>query len=248
MNPFVLLLVPVSQNACETLVKRLLPISDVISTSESKPTWRELIAKALSAGVDLQARGRSYPDVGPCGPFQYVAFAAAVTEAEVNILSGNGCSDYALSDFSETTILRSDVLLDTGKSLNPAIDIGQLRGGFIQGLGYFLTEKYVHNKKTGKLITDGTATYKPPSSKDIPIIFNASLLPNSTNPYGVQRSKFSGEPSIASATSVFFAVRQAIAAAKSDRGDTKWFELNAPLTVDEVALTANVSSDMLNVP
>eukprot|EP00268_Persea_americana_P065662 TRINITY_DN880_c1_g2_i4.p1 TRINITY_DN880_c1_g2~~TRINITY_DN880_c1_g2_i4.p1 ORF type:complete len:159 (-),score=36.35 TRINITY_DN880_c1_g2_i4:801-1277(-) len=101
------------RNACKKLVSRLGGIAVLISSSEGKPTWRELISKALDAGVDLQARGRVYPKAAPLGPYQYLSFAAAVSEAEVNILTG------------ETTILRADVLLDCGKSLNPAIDIGQ---------------------------------------------------------------------------------------------------------------------------
>ncbi|XP_058101391.1 uncharacterized protein LOC131245742 [Magnolia sinica] len=224
------------QNACETLVSRLEDIANLIATSEGKPTWHELIAKALDAGVDLQARGRVYPRASPLGPFQYISFAAAVSEAEVNILSG------------ETTILRADILLDCGKSLNPAVDIGQLQGAFVQGLGYHLTEKYIYDQKTGRLTTDGTWTYKPPSSKDIPIVLNASLLPNSSNPYGVLRSKFSGEPPYATACSALFAVRQAIAAGKSEWGDSKWFGLNSPATVEEVARAADVPSHMLNIP
>eukprot|EP00262_Sarcandra_glabra_P020984 TRINITY_DN8564_c0_g3_i1.p1 TRINITY_DN8564_c0_g3~~TRINITY_DN8564_c0_g3_i1.p1 ORF type:complete len:502 (+),score=86.46 TRINITY_DN8564_c0_g3_i1:44-1507(+) len=224
------------QNACEKLVTRLEGIGKLISSKEGKPTWHELISNALDAGVDLQARGRVYPGSGANGPFQYVSFAAAVSEAEVNILSG------------ETTILRADIVLDCGKSLNPAIDIGQLQGAFVQGLGYHLTEKYVYDRKTGNLLTDGTWTYKPPSSKDIPIVFNASLLPNSSNPSGVLRSKFSGEPPYATACSAFFAVRQAIAAGKLEWGDNMWFGLKSPATVEEVALAADVSSDLLVIP
>lgn len=224
------------QSACEKLVSRLQGIAYLLSSSGGKATWHELIAKALDSGIDLQARGRVYPKAGPLGPFQYLSFAAAVSEVEVNILSG------------ETKILRADVLLDCGKSLNPAIDIGQVQGAFVQGLGYHLTEKYAHDVKTGKLLTDGTWDYKPPSSKDIPIVFNAALLPNSSNPYGFLRSKFSGEPPYATACSAFFAVHQAIAAGKLEWGDNRWFVLKSPATVEEVALAADVPSNSLHMP
>ncbi|KAL5996725.1 hypothetical protein ACLOJK_007645 [Asimina triloba] len=118
----------------------------------------------------------------------------------------------------------------------------------------------VFDEKTGELVTDGTWNYKPPSAKDIPIVFNASLLPNSSNPYGVLRSKqMSVQNSLESqhvhqlaassaSFSILFAVRQALAAAKADRGDTKWFGINSPATVEEVALAADVSAEMLGIP
>ncbi|KAL4191085.1 hypothetical protein AMTRI_Chr07g27880 [Amborella trichopoda] len=224
------------QDACEKLVQRLESISRLMTSTKGKPTWQELISQALDAGVDLQARGRVYPSAGPHGPFQYVSFAAAVSEVEVNILSG------------ETKVIRADVVLDCGKSLNPAIDIGQVQGAFVQGLGYHLSEKYEYDSETGRLITASTWEYKPPSSKDIPLVFNASLLPNSSNPYGVLRSKFSGEPPYAAACSAFLAVRQAIAAGKSEWGECRWFSLKSPATVEEVALTTNVPSKMLILP
>eukprot|EP01018_Ginkgo_biloba_P033816 Gb_38124 [translate_table: standard] len=223
------------QDACQKLVNRLQGISKMLFSAEGKPIWQELIAKALDIGIDLQARGRVYPGPGPNGPFQYVSFGAGLTEAEVDILTG------------ETRLLRADVLLDCGKSLNPAVDIGQVQGAFVQGLGYHLSEQYIYDKQTGKLITDGTWEYKPPSSKDIPIIFNATLLPNSTNPYGVLRSKFSGEPPYGTACGALFAVRQAIAAGRLGWGQNKWCSLKSPATVEEVALSAAVPTYMLKL-
>jgi xanthine dehydrogenase molybdopterin-binding subunit B len=105
-----------------------------------------------------------------------------VTEVEVDILTG------------DTRILRGDVLLDCGKSLNPAIDIGQVHGAYVQGIGYYLSEEYQIDAANGKITTNSTWNYKVPSSKDIPHDFRASLLPNSSNPSGFLRSKVTNCP------------------------------------------------------
>lgn len=216
------------QLACEKIVSRLQGISRMLSTPKGKPAWLELIQSGVENGVDLQARGRVYPAPGKRGPFQYVSFGAGVSEAEVDVLTG------------DTRILRCDLLLDCGKSLNPAVDIGQVQGAFVQGLGFYLSEEYRFNTDSGKLTTDSTWEYKIPSSKDIPHDFRAALLPNSGNPSGFLRSKFSGEPPYGMACSALFAVRQAVAAAKEQWGDNSWCSMSAPATVDKVALAASV--------
>lgn len=222
------------QIACTEIVERLKPLSKMMETANGKPEWLDLIAAALDAGVDLQARGRIYPDSGPNGPFQYLSFGAGIAEAEVDLLTG------------ETRFLRADLLLDCGKSLNPAVDIGQMQGAYVQGLGYHLSEEYEYDVETGKLTSDGTWTYKPPSSKDIPIIFNAALVPNSTNATGFLRSKFSGEPPYGLACSALFAVRQAVASARQERNVQSWCQLNSPATVEKVAIATGLPYSMLN--
>jgi xanthine dehydrogenase molybdopterin-binding subunit B len=106
-------------------VERLCVTSRMLTTLCRKPSWHELIEAALTSGIDLQARGRIYPGPNQNGPFQYLSFAAAVTEVEVDILTG------------DTRILRGEVLLDCGKSLNPAIDIGQVCICFFSVIGNF---------------------------------------------------------------------------------------------------------------
>ncbi|KAJ7565972.1 hypothetical protein O6H91_02G083300 [Diphasiastrum complanatum] len=221
-------------DACQQLVARLQVVSKFLTSRTAQPTWKELITAAIASGIDLQARGRVYAGAGKNGPFQYISFGAGVTEAEVDMLTG------------EVTLLRCDLLLDCGKSLNPAIDIGQVQGAFVQGLGYYLTEEYRYNCNSGKLLTDSTWDYKPPSSRDIPYDFRAALLPKSSNPSGFLRSKFSGEPPYGMACSALLAVRQAIQAAKSEWGENGWCPLSAPATIDKVALAANAPLSIIS--
>ena len=101
-------------------------------------------------------------------PFYYFAYGAAVSEVSLDILTG------------EFVINRTDILHDVGKTLNQSIDIGQIEGGFIQGVGWLTTEELVWNSK-GHLKTHAPSTYKIPLASDIPEIFNISLLKNSPN-------------------------------------------------------------------
>lgn len=107
----------------------------------------------------------------------YDIWGLCLSEVEVDILTGN------------LLINRVDILEDTGESLSPSIDIGQIEGAFIMGVGYWLTEKLVFNRQTGELLTNRTWNYKPPGVKDIPIDFRITLLQNSPNPAGFLRSK-----------------------------------------------------------
>lgn len=225
-----------TQDACKVLVSHLSIVSRQLAIrNKTNPSWEELIEASVEAGIDLQATGVVCPGPSPYGIFQYMSYGAAVTEAEVDILTG------------DTRILRSDLLLDCGKSLNPAVDIGQTQGAYIMGLGYFLTEDFIYDEEslTGKLLSDGTWEYKPPSHKDIPHDFRTALLKNSTNPSGFLRSKASGEPPYAMAASALLSVRQAIGSSRLERGDSSWVPLSSPATIDKVALAANVSTQWL---
>ncbi|CAM6125267.1 unnamed protein product [Calypogeia fissa] len=223
------------QDACQQIVDRLQEVSKaMLRTRRTKPTWEELIGVASDSMMDLQGRARISPGAARNGPYQYVSFGAAVTEAEVDVLTG------------DTRILRCDLLLDCGKSLNPAIDIGQVQGAFVQGLGYFLTEEFVFDDDSGKLLSDGTWDYKPPSSKDIPHDFRTALLANSGNPSGFLRSKFSGEPPYALAAGAIFAVRQAISSVRAEFGNDTWCSLNSPATVEKVVLAAGLPPSILS--
>lgn len=107
----------------------------------------------------------------------YTVCGLCLTEVEVDILTGN----YLIN--------RLDLLEDTGESLNPNVDIGQIEGALMMGLGYWTTEQIIVDKKTGELKTNRTWTYKPPGAKDIPVDLRIELLPSSPNPAGFMRSK-----------------------------------------------------------
>jgi len=214
-------------NACQELNSRLAPIKQQLTN----PSWVELIQAAQAAGVDLQVKGWVAPTAATPfgGPWEYNSYVVACSEVELDVLTG------------EIEIIRSDILFDCGISLNPAIDIGQVEGAFVQGLGYYLTEEIILDPTSGQLITNGTWEYKPFSAKDIPIDFRVTLLKNSPNPVGVLNSKGSGEPPLAAACSGFFAVKQAVSLARAAAGLNGYFPLDTPATVESAQLATAVT-------
>jgi len=208
-----------AMQACQELNRRLAPVKAGIS---STATWQQIVEEASRQGVDLQAKGWTNQPANPNGPDTYDSFVVACSEVRVDVLTG------------ETQILRVDILFDAGVSLNPAVDIGQTEGGFVQGYGNLLSEFMLYDLDSGKLITDGTWEYKPPSSHDIPIDFRVTLLKNAPNPYGVLSSKATGEPPLAGSASVLLAIKDVIENARAAAGDTSVFDLSAPATVDVI--------------
>ncbi|MFK7993786.1 MAG: xanthine dehydrogenase molybdopterin binding subunit [Granulosicoccus sp.] len=189
-------------------------------------SWPELAMAAYRERISLSTTGYyKTPQIhydreqAKGQPFYYYANGAAVSEVIIDTLTG------------ETEILRTDILHDVGHSINPAIDIGQIEGGFIQGAGWLTHEELSWNEK-GKLLTDGPATYKIPAIGDMPGDFRVDLLSDSPNDAAtVFHSKAVGEPPLMLAMSVFAAIRDAIASL----GNHKRFPvLNAPATPEEV--------------
>jgi xanthine dehydrogenase large subunit len=132
-------------------------------------------------------------------PFRYFAYGAAVAEVVIDTLTG------------ENRVTRVDILHDAGKSLNPAIDIGQVEGGFIQGMGWLTMEELCWNAD-GALMTHAPSTYKIPVAGDLPADFRVRLLEWGRNREDVAyRSKAVGEPPLMLALSVFHALKDAIA-------------------------------------
>ncbi|TSD61396.1 xanthine dehydrogenase molybdopterin binding subunit [Variovorax sp. KBS0712] len=158
-------------------------------------------------------------------PFYYYAYGAAVSEVVVDTLTG------------EWKLLRADILHDAGKSLNPAVDIGQVEGAFIQGMGWLTTEELVWHPASGKLTTHAPSTYKIPTANDCPPVFNVRLFEGQNFEDSIHRSKAVGEPPLLLPFSVFFAIRDAVSAAGGHRVDPP---LKAPATSESIlrALTA----------
>lgn len=159
-------------------------------------------------------------------PFHYYAFGMAVTEVEVDILTGR------------TQILRVDILHDVGDSINPAIDRGQVEGGFIQGCGWVTTEEIKWDSK-GHLMTHSPDTYKIPTVQDIPKDFRVELLDKATNPNTIHGSKAVGEPPFMLALSCWLAIKDAIASALPAGSDPV---LNIPATPEAILMTLQQSS------
>jgi len=191
----------------------------------------ELVAQAYVARVQLWSDG-FYATPGlhwdratlTGRPFYYFAYGAAVSEVIIDTLTG------------EWKLLRADLLHDAGKSLNPAIDIGQVEGAFIQGMGWLTCEELVWHPKTGALLTHAPSTYKIPTANDAPGIFNTRLFDNGNVEDSIHRSKAVGEPPLLLPFSVFFAIRDAVAAAGGENDDPV---LSAPATPESILRALN---------
>ncbi|MEJ8795084.1 xanthine dehydrogenase molybdopterin binding subunit [Trinickia caryophylli] len=152
-------------------------------------------------------------------PFYYFAYGAAVSEVVVDTLTG------------EWRLVRADLLHDVGQSINPAIDIGQIEGGFIQGMGWLTTEELWWSND-GRLMTHAPSTYKIPAVSDTPAAFNVALYRNQNTEPTVFRSKAVGEPPLLLGFSVFLAIRDAVAATRPEARRAP--QLRAPATPEAI--------------
>ncbi|CAI9781360.1 unnamed protein product [Fraxinus pennsylvanica] len=218
---------------CNFLVERLTPLKKKLQDQMGSVTWDILILQAHDYSVNLAASSYYVPESGSGG---YLNYGAAVSEVEVNVLTG------------ETTILREDIIYDCGQSLNPAVDLGQIEGAFIQGVGFFMLEEYLTNAD-GLVVTDNTWTYKIPTIDTIPKQFNVEVLNSGHHQKRVLSSKASGEPPLLLAVSVHCATRAAVKAARKQR--KSWgaldetdstFELEVPATMPVVKQLCGLDS------
>ncbi|MFO1191218.1 MAG: xanthine dehydrogenase molybdopterin binding subunit [Rhodoferax sp.] len=152
-------------------------------------------------------------------PFYYFAYGAACTEVAIDTLTG------------ESRVLKVDILHDVGRSINPALDIGQIEGGFVQGMGWLTTEQLVWNER-GHLATHAPSTYKIPATGDVPDHLQVALWPEPNREDNVFGSKAVGEPPFMLAISVYEALRAAVASTRP--GDRAPVQLTAPATAENV--------------
>lgn len=153
----------------------------------------------------------------------YNIFGVSACEVELDVLTG------------KIILRRVDILEDTGESMSPLIDVGQVEGGFVMGLGYWLNEHLVYNQQTGELLNNRTWNYKVPGALDIPVDFRVKFLQKSPNPFGVLRSKATGEPPTCMAIVALFAVRRAINAARLDNGlPEEWYSIPLPCLPENI--------------
>ena len=235
-----------AQHAARKIKKRLyrfaaehysVPIHDVrlhsnrLIAGPNEISFDEVVKQAWLARVSLSATGFyrtpkiRYERATFSGrPFYYYAYGVAVSEVVIDTLTG------------EHRTTRVDILHDCGKSLNPAIDMGQIEGGFVQGMGWLTTEELWWNEH-GELGTHAPSTYKIPTSADVPADFHVDILESAANEEKtIFRSKAVGEPPLMLSLSVFLAIRDAVAAA---RGDGTARALHAPATPEAVLRAIN---------
>lgn len=228
------------QNACITLKQRLAQFwaeainvepktvcfkNGCLVADEQSIEFAEVVQQAYMNRVSLSTTGfYKTPKIhydrntGNGRPFFYFANGASVSEVTIDTLTG------------EYTVDRVDILHDVGNSLNPAIDIGQIEGGFIQGMGWMTTEELVWDDK-GTLLSNNPATYKIPAIGDTPSIFNVDLYPQANPEDSIYHSKAVGEPPLMLALSVWCALKDAVSSIASYRVDP---DLDPPATPEKV--------------
>ena len=239
-------------DACEQIMERLRPIKAeklaVEGTEWNDLTWKAVAWQAYFNRVNLSAQGFYAVPSERCGydwdmetsggadnarrgqPFNYFTQGVATTEVEIDCLTG------------DSHILRTDIVMDVGKSINPALDIGQIEGAFIQGYGWTTMEdmswgdgqhKWI---RTGQLFTKGPGTYKIPSFNDVPHDFRCHLF-DTENKFCVHSSKAVGEPPFFLGSSAFFAIRDAVDAARTERGYNDYFALQCPASSERIRMS-----------
>ena len=203
---------------------------DTVRLKRRSIAFPDIVMQAYQARVQLWSDGfYATPklswdrDTMTGRPFFYFAYGAAVSEVIVDTLTG------------EWKLLRADLLHDGGTSINPAIDIGQVEGGFIQGMGWLTTEELWWNGD-GTLMTHAPSTYKIPAVNDCPADFRTRLYRNANVEDTIFRSKAVGEPPLLLPFSVFFAIRDAIASLGGYRINPP---LDAPATGEAILRAAD---------
>jgi xanthine dehydrogenase large subunit len=213
-----------AQLAARQIKERIAPLR------QPGDTFEDLVQRAYMARVQLWSDGFyatpkiHYDRTKLQGrPFYYFAYGAACAEVAIDTLTG------------EMRVLRVEILHDVGQSINPAIDRGQIEGGFIQGMGWLTTEELVWDA-AGRLKTQAPSTYKIPAAGDLPAHFSVDFWPHPNREETVFRSKAVGEPPLMLALSVMEAVRDAIGQARQARGQSSRFCLDLPCTPERILM------------
>ncbi|WP_296980194.1 xanthine dehydrogenase molybdopterin binding subunit, partial [Thalassolituus sp. UBA1505] len=234
-----------AQNACITLKKRLVDFAVdyfkvagdavrfennhiVVTGDDGQEDWvsfAEFVNLAYVNRVSLSTTGfyktpeiHYDPKAERGKPFLYYAFGATCAEVEIDTLTG------------EYKILRADILHDVGNSLNPAIDIGQVEGAFVQGTGWLTSEELLWDNQ-GRLSSASAATYKIPTSVDIPEVFNVELFDRPAAADTIYHSKAVGEPPLMHGIAVFCALRDAVASVSDYKVSP---QLDTPATPERI--------------
>ncbi|KAH9635687.1 hypothetical protein HF086_012687 [Spodoptera exigua] len=186
--------------ACEKLKANLAPIREKMPGA----TWKEIVQKAGEEQVDLTSLFMMKDTDENLKP--YSAFAVAFIEVLLDVTTGR------------YQIARVDIMEDVGISANPKLDVGQVQGAYVQGMGYYTCEKIVYDKKTGKMEANRSLKYHVPLALDTPVEYNVKLRYNSKNPKGVLGSKTCGEMGVGIAHGITHALRQCIMESRKDSG------------------------------
>uniref|UniRef100_A0A1B0CZV4 Uncharacterized protein n=1 Tax=Phlebotomus papatasi TaxID=29031 RepID=A0A1B0CZV4_PHLPP len=209
--------------ACNTILERIKTVQEELTGA----SWSEVVKIAYERNISLV----SFVTDMDKDRISYNVWGAACAEVEIDVLTG----DFLLR--------RVDIHEDVGESLNPAIDIGQIEGAFVMGLGYWLQEKIIHHPDTGEILTNRTWNYKPPVATDIPVDFRVTFMKKQNLPTGIVGAKGTGEPAIAMSIVAIFALRNAIESSRDDAGLEPCFvTMGAPTTKEDILLLSGTQS------
>ncbi|XP_018402593.1 PREDICTED: xanthine dehydrogenase-like [Cyphomyrmex costatus] len=203
--------------ACTQIVKRLEPIKKKMKN----PKWEDIVFKAYQEGINLCERyvlvsGLTEDTLKP-----YPIYGVTIAEVEIDVLTG------------QHVVRRVDLMIDAGESLNPEIDVGQVEGAFVMGMGYWISEDLVYDTETGLLINNRSWNYMPPGAMDIPEDFRVYLRKSSTG------SKTIDEPPLCMSYVIPIAIRKALNSARRDSGNKDlWYQLDGPCTTENILLTS----------
>lgn len=203
-------------DACEQIGARLEPLRARLASPDKPVSWEALVQAAFFDRIDLSAHGYYAVPTDRCGydwtlphtpdnsqrgqPFNYFTQGVACCEAEIDCLTG------------DSRLVRVDIVMDVGKSINPALDVGQIEGAFVQGYGWCTMEDLVWGDgqhkwvRPGQLFTRGPGTYKIPAFNDVPQDFRTHLF-DGENKFCVHSSKAVGEPPFFLGSAAFFAIK-----------------------------------------
>jgi len=238
-------------HACDQLRERLAPVAagmlgcsareltfagGVVRGGGNSAAWQEVVKQAWLQRVGLAVTGfYKTPEIGydfatlTGHAFYYFCYGAAVTEVEIDTLTG------------EWWCMRVDIVHDVGRSINPAIDRGQVEGAYIQGMGWLTMEECIWDAR-GQLLTHGPSTYKIPVASDVPEQFHVRFFDGANVKPTPHRSKAVGEPPLMLALSAYFALKDAVSASTGHRVAV---ELDAPATPERILLACERAGHLL---
>lgn len=213
--------------ACDILLERMKPIKEKLKD----PKWEDLVTESHKNSINLVAQSMYSPVCPDLN--RYKVYAVCAAEIELDVLTGLH------------QVTRVDILEDVGDSMNPEIDIGQIEGAFVMGMGYFTTEKVVVGEN-GEILSNRTWNYTPPGAKDIPIDFRIKLPGKNPNPVGVLKSKAVGEPALCLAVTVPLAIRNAASTVRTyfDKSSSSWYPINGPSDVENTFINCSHNYQM----
>eukprot|EP01028_Stygiella_incarcerata_P007066 TRINITY_DN2887_c0_g1_i1.p1 TRINITY_DN2887_c0_g1~~TRINITY_DN2887_c0_g1_i1.p1 ORF type:complete len:1331 (-),score=389.97 TRINITY_DN2887_c0_g1_i1:4292-8146(-) len=218
---------PAVADACRQIFERLRPLFEAFP----EKSWEDICNMAFFKRVNMSANGfcrlptlQWHWDTKKGYTGFYYDWGCACGEVELDVLTGH------------FTVLRVDLLEDAGKALNPALDIGQVEGGFTQGYGYFTMEEVSWDTETGVNTITGPGEYCVPMIADAPRFMRTELMGGVPNPENVFASKSSAEAPVLTGASVMHALRHAITAARAESGLKGYFPLHAPFTCEKIRM------------